>query len=477
MKKKLQFIVFGFVAVFLFAGVGMAQDIQLQTNENPAPAPAEANEKEDGEWLGYYDQETVGGNGLGLNSEGLFDVAIRWESADLADYDGWEITKIRVYMGDEPTSASAKIWQGPDEASLDLKVEEEMTIEEEDWVEVSFDGYEIDIDHELWVGWEVGDPGEGFFPAGMDSDDSEEHDGYANLVNLGEGWDVLSDYDIPGNFVVEAYVEPADGGNGDEDMHTVTLNVDMTDAVAVGDVAFDPDNHDVWVTGTFADWAEPGENPDFQMQPADKTTKDEEALYEEHFSPANETGELPDGWVQKKADNAQGNNLQDLADDDTRWWRYSELFDMGYDEFYSEWIHTEDASMHINWNVEAEENVYAITPEIELPQADEITLEFWMYFPSDWVTELDILLELDGEWEVLAQFVSDVDENLYDEAVNIDLTDKVGTARIAFVYKWSDGIQMNVDAITVNAVGVQDEPGDTSPSRPTSSPSPLRTSR
>ncbi|MGM0573302.1 MAG: hypothetical protein ACQESL_06020, partial [Bacteroidota bacterium] len=268
MKKKLQFIVFGFVAVFLFAGVGMAQDIQLQTNENPAPAPAEANEKEDGEWLGYYDQETVGGNGLGLNSEGLFDVAIRWESADLADYDGWEITKIRVYMGDEPTSASAKIWQGPDEASLDLKVEEEMTIEEEDWVEVSFDGYEIDIDHELWVGWEVGDPGEGFFPAGMDSDDSEEHDGYANLVNLGEGWDVLSDYDIPGNFVVEAYVEPADGGNGDEDMHTVTLNVDMTDAVAVGDVAFDPDNHDVWVTGTFADWAEPGENPDFQMEPA-----------------------------------------------------------------------------------------------------------------------------------------------------------------------------------------------------------------
>ena len=65
----------------------------------------------------------------------------------------------------------------------------------------------------------------------------------------------------------------------------VTLNVDMADAVAVGDVEFDPDIHDVWVTGTFADWAMPGENVDFQMQPGDGA-KDE---HEEMLYPGNWT--------------------------------------------------------------------------------------------------------------------------------------------------------------------------------------------
>ena len=279
MKKKLQFIVFGFVAVFLFSGVGMAQEIQLQKNENPAPVPAEANEKDDGEWIGYYEQDTAGENAVGLGSAALFDVAIRWEPADLADYDGWEVTKIRVYMGDEPTEATAKIWQGPDEASLELKVEEDMTTAEDDWVEVSFDGYEIDVNHQLYVGWEVGDPGDGFFPAGMDADDSGDYDGYSNLAllgNLGEEWDVLSAFGIGGNLVIEAYVAPADE-NGDPEDHMVTLNVDMTDVEG-----FDPEQHSVYLTGTFAGWAEPGTDPDFEMNP-DFDNGDTDATFYENW--------------------------------------------------------------------------------------------------------------------------------------------------------------------------------------------------
>ncbi|MFO7873393.1 MAG: T9SS type A sorting domain-containing protein [Bacteroidales bacterium] len=94
--------------------------------------------------------------------------------------------------------------------------------------------------------------------------------GEAMVMDENDDWLMATDLNaaLVFDLGIFPHVEPADGGNGDEDMHTVTLNVDMTDAVAVGDVAFDPDNHDVWVTGTFADWAEPGENPDFQMEPA-----------------------------------------------------------------------------------------------------------------------------------------------------------------------------------------------------------------
>lgn len=263
-----------------------------------------------------------------------------------------------------------------------------------------------------------------------------------------DGWNQASVY-LEG--ALDIGILPTVVAHEDDETYTVTLNVDMADAVAEDDVEFDPAIHDVWVTGTFADWATPGENADFQMHPLDRASKDEQVLYEEHFSPATEDGLLPEGWEQKKADNAEGNNLQDLVADDTRWWRYSEMFDMGYSDFFPNWIHTEDASMHINWNVEAEQNVYAISPEIELPDANEITLEFWMYFSSAYHTELDILLEVDGEWKVMAMFNSTHHENLYDEAVHVDLTGNVGTARVAFVYKWTDGIQMNIDAIKVTA--------------------------
>ena len=57
----------------------------------------------------------------------------------------------------------------------------------------------------------------------------------------------------------------------------VTFNVDMTDAVAEGDVVFDPDIHDVYITGTVArvwdedagewtDWPQPGSDDSFMME-------------------------------------------------------------------------------------------------------------------------------------------------------------------------------------------------------------------
>ncbi len=48
----------------------------------------------------------------------------------------------------------------------------------------------------------------------------------------------------------------------------VTFNVDMTDAVAEGDIVFDPAVHDVFITGTFTGWVEPGSDETFKLTPA-----------------------------------------------------------------------------------------------------------------------------------------------------------------------------------------------------------------
>ena len=176
--------------------------------------------------------------------------------------------------------------------------------------------------------------------------------------------------------------------------------------------------------------------------------KEEVVIWQEGFEPANDTGALPEGWTQKKSGNAIGNDLVDLETGNRQWLRFSELYPI-YEDFHPEYIRTGEAAMHINWNVEVEQNVYAITPVLTLPEAEEMSLGFWMYFSSAYHTELNVLLELDGVWEVLSELNSTDHANLYDSEVLIDLTGKVGEARIAFVYKWTDGIQMTIDDIRV----------------------------
>ncbi|MFN2395044.1 MAG: fasciclin domain-containing protein [Bacteroidales bacterium] len=579
MKRKLQLIALTFMATFLITNLGFAQFV-AQKLENPVST---VSAEKEGEWIHYDSGESD--NALGLNEAGLFESAIRWEPADLAEYDGMSITKIKVYISNLPTSAAVKIYQGVDGTSLDQMYVQSYEPVADSWNEVILDSpIPIDASLELWISSEVGDPGAGQFPSGMDS--TIDAIGFGNMVNLGDGWDILTDLaDIPGVFALQAFVEgesntvvdiivgsedhttlatavtaaglvdalsgegpftvfaptnaafdalpdglldalladpegdltkvllyhvvAGDVMSGDlsdgqvittllgqdltvsidgEDVfivdsegnqaqvtvpdleadngvvhvvdgvlipdltvatYNVTFNVDMTDAVAVGDVAFDPEIHSVFLTGTFTEWATPGDEGSVELELVVDTKEDPVIIWEEGFEPADATGALPDGWTQKKADNAIGDNLQDLAEGDTQWWRYSEQYDMGYSEFFPEWIRTGEASMHINWNVEAEQNVYAISPVFVLPEADMMMLEFWKYFPASYETEINVLLELDGTWEVLGEYNSFETENLYSSAVEIDLTGKVGTARIAFAYKWTDGIQMNIDDVKV----------------------------
>ena len=253
-------MVFAFVAAFLFSNVGVAQ-IQMQKASEVVQAPAAKDD--DGEWIHWDDGAFF--TSIGTDGEAQFDVASRWEPADLEGYDGAQITQISFVPVVPGATYTIKIWEGPDRVEVyDQLVE---NIEAEEWNFVELDTpYVIDASDEFMFGYFVDTP-EGF-PAGADGGPAVS--GKGDVIRLGPDWGgLLETYDLDFNWNIQAWVEGGDDPPPG-DTYMLTLNVDMTDAVAANDVEFDPAVHHVFVSGTFAGWSEPGSNPDFELHPVDK---------------------------------------------------------------------------------------------------------------------------------------------------------------------------------------------------------------
>ena len=283
MKRTLLVVVFAFVAAIVFAPVAVAQ-LQWQQSETVTPAPAEKDDE--GQWIQWDDGNNFGS--VGLNAGGLFYVASRWEPSDIADYDGMEITKMNIFINNVPTSVTAKIWQGANAGSLVEVMSQSVSASEQSWIEFDLaDPYVIDASQELWFGYEVDDPGEGNFAAGRDN--SATVDGKGNMVKLGADgeWQALSGFGIDGNWNIHAYLM---GGDPPPDgTFMVTFHVDMGPAVAGG---FDPQEHNVVLTGSFTGWAEPGTDNSIEMAWTGKSRSKETILYENF-----DGGAIPDGWL------------------------------------------------------------------------------------------------------------------------------------------------------------------------------------
>ncbi len=260
---------------------------------------------------------------VGLSNGGFFTAVSRWESADIEDLEGKSVEKLKFYVADLPLSAIAKVWQGEDQNNMNLLTYQEFTPQEDQWNEVILDEpVLIDTSQELWFGYELEDQGSGYFSAGRDT--INEVQGKGNLLKIGNNdWVSLTDYDIPGNWNIHAYVdtvvpEPTvlyTDENGiasfetpsanyswktekagyfsqegevfvdqndenielvmveNEDLEMVTLNVNMTYTEG-----FDPENHNVFVTGTFTDWAEPGTMDSYELTLLQDQDKQQEIL-------------------------------------------------------------------------------------------------------------------------------------------------------------------------------------------------------
>jgi hypothetical protein len=194
------------MACLLLSSAGIAQEIQMTRPDSGGELP-EYN-KDDGEWIGYW--ETVNENALGLGGDGSqWFAAVRWMPEDLDVYEGWYVSRIRVFINDLPNNGFVTIWQGDIDNPM-LILQQEMDVAAEEWVEVELvEPHPIDISQELWIGWEIGDPGDGIFPAAFDT--SNPVTGYSDLLQFGENpWGFAATYGFDVAWNVEAFVVPMD---------------------------------------------------------------------------------------------------------------------------------------------------------------------------------------------------------------------------------------------------------------------------
>jgi hypothetical protein len=156
----------------------------------PSTAPLE-------EWL-YYDDGT---NVDGIGGPATFSWAIKFDPAQLADFDGASLTKIQIY---NRTGASdeLRIFEGTNAATL-LHTQTLSGLGIEAWEEVDLtDAVLIDVTKELWIVVYTTDGVN--YPAGCGPTQNEPN---GDLITLdGVLWEHLSDYALPYTWNLRGFV-------------------------------------------------------------------------------------------------------------------------------------------------------------------------------------------------------------------------------------------------------------------------------
>ena len=162
------------------------------------------------EWAHYDDGENF--DGIGLNEGGNFDVAIKFDPAQLQDYDGWKITKFKFFpLTGLPTAYSIEIYTGVDGTILEC-LQDVLTVTPNAWNEVILDPpHIIDASQPLYPGYWVQEQSIGEYPAGVD--DGPAITGAGDLISVdGSPWQALSiTPTLDFNWNLQIYVTNAKG--------------------------------------------------------------------------------------------------------------------------------------------------------------------------------------------------------------------------------------------------------------------------
>ncbi len=140
--------------------------------------------------------EGINNFSLGMEGEGDYSVAIRWDSNELAEYHEDTLKSIRIFIADEGFSKLiVKVWTGEHAASniyADTISIENVTINE--WNEFSFNkDLTLDATEEYWVGYRIIDQQTGYNPIGCWKGDCNL--GYSDMVSFDaeeQIWDFAS---------------------------------------------------------------------------------------------------------------------------------------------------------------------------------------------------------------------------------------------------------------------------------------------
>ncbi len=153
-------------------------------------------------WDSGVNQESSGGE-----TASTFDVAIRFDTSDLASYVGKYLTKMTFFLNDNNCQIFARVWNnGSQYYAGDLIWEQEVTeLQANALNEVEFPSpIEIEADKELWIGYRVINEA-GNYPAGCDLGPAVPYKG--DMLLYGSDW--VSTYDYFGwdlNWNIRGYV-------------------------------------------------------------------------------------------------------------------------------------------------------------------------------------------------------------------------------------------------------------------------------
>jgi hypothetical protein len=137
------------------------------------------------EWI-HWDDGVNSGNSIGTGAAAEFDVAHRWEPAQLVPYAGAAVTQVAFFPAEAQASYNVRVWIGAGAANMVVDQPVPSPIIGE-WNTVTLSTpVPIDVTQELWVGYYIN--AQAGYPAGVD--DGPAIDGYGNMMNFG-GWQTL----------------------------------------------------------------------------------------------------------------------------------------------------------------------------------------------------------------------------------------------------------------------------------------------
>jgi hypothetical protein len=159
------------------------------------------------QWIHWDDGTNF--TSIGTGGAVVFDIAARWDAAQIVGLDGGAVTKIAFFPSSAGTATYAiRVWQGPDAATL-LVDQAVPTVTLDDWniIDVA-SPVPIDISQELWIGCNVN--ASGGWPAGCDAGPAV--DGYGDMMYYNGAWATTISLNpaLDYNWNVQGYIEPAD---------------------------------------------------------------------------------------------------------------------------------------------------------------------------------------------------------------------------------------------------------------------------
>jgi hypothetical protein len=184
-------------------------------------------------WITYSQEEIT--NSIGTNAAATFDVAARWEPADLTGFENGAVTKINFVPGEpgDICTYTLKVWQGAGNPTLIY--EQELTeVVADVWNEVTLDTpVPFDNTQELWIGF--GNNTTAGYPAGCDAGPQDE--GYGNMMFWEGAWVTLTSLNpaLTYNWAVQGYIEFA----GDAEA-LLPINDEPVIVENEGDLALNP---------------------------------------------------------------------------------------------------------------------------------------------------------------------------------------------------------------------------------------------